>query len=202
MNPKHLKHIARWITILVFTAIFVVLICATCGSTWAMEYPEQQQQAHATAEQARLTGASEDDPTIIQAQKLWWEAESVKQKYAVMLAKTIEVEAGGINSKVEQACVAWTALNRSDATQTPLDKILTAPNQFAYNPKTTVRSDLLELSYDVLNRWAAERLGATDVGRVLPKDYLWYTGNGKHNFFRNSYNGRYYWNYSLPNPYD
>ena len=201
MNPKHLKRIARWL-VLCFTILIVLFICIISESAWAMEYPEQQQQAHATAEQARAAGASEDDPTIIEAQKLWWEAESVKQKYAIMLAKTIKVEAGGINSKVEQACVAWAALNRSDATQTSLDKILTAPNQFAYDPKTTVRSDLLELSYDVLNRWAAERLGATDVGRVLPKDYLWYTGNGKHNFFRNSYNGRYYWDYSMPNPYD
>ena len=201
MNPKHLKRIARWL-VLCFTIFIVLFICIISESAWAMEYPEQQQQAHATAEQARAAGASEDDPAIIEAQRLWWEAESVKQKYAIMLAKTIKVEAGGIKSKTEQACIAWTALNRADATQTSLDKILTAPNQFAYNPKTIVRSDLLELSYDVLNRWAAERLGATDVGRVLPKDYLWYTGNGKHNFFRNSYNGRYYWDYSLPSPYD
>ena len=202
MNPKHLKRIARWLTVLVFTAIFVVLICATCGSAWAMEYPEQQQQAHTTAEQARAAGAPEDDPAIIQAQRLWWEAESVREKYAVMLAKTIKIEAGGIQSTVEKACIAWTALNRSDAQQVPLDKILTKPKQFAYDPNTSVRADLLALSYDVLDRWAAERLGATDVGRVLPKDYLWYSGNTKHNFFRNDYYGHVYWNYSLPNPYD
>ena len=201
MSSKQIKHIARWL-VLCFTILIVLFICTISESAWAMEYPEQQQQAHNTAEQARAAGASEDDPVIIEAQRLWWEAESVREKYAVMLAKTIKIEAGGIQSKTEQACIAWTALNRADAQQTTLDKILTAPNQFAYSSKTIVRSDLLALSYDVLDRWAAERLGATDVGRVLPKDYLWYTGNGKHNFFRNSYAGHNYWNYSLPNPYD
>lgn len=201
MNLKQIKYKAHWL-VLCFTILVVLFICIISESAWAMEYPEQQQQAHITAEQARAAGASENDPAIIQAQKLWWEAESVKQKYAIMLAKTIKVEAGGIKSKTEQACIAWTALNRADAQQTTLDKILTAPNQFAYSSKTIVRSDLLALSYDVLDRWAAERLGATNVGRVLPKDYLWYTGNGKHNFFRNSYNGRCYWDYSLPSPYD
>lgn len=201
MNLKQIKHIAHWL-VLCFTILIVLFICIISESAWAMEYPEQQQQAHNTAEQARATGASEDDPTIIEAQKLWWEAESVREKYAVMLAKTIKIEAGGIQSTVEKACIAWTALNRSDAQQVPLDKILTKPNQFAYDPKTSVRADLLALSYDVLDRWAAERLGATDVGRVLPKDYLWYSGNTKHNFFRNDYYGHVYWNYSLPNPYD
>ena len=201
MNLKQTKHIVRWL-VLCFTILVVLFICIISESAWAMEYPEQQQQAHTTAEQARAAGASEDDPTIIEAQKLWWAAENVRQTYAIMLAKTIKVEAGGIKSKTEQACIAWTALNRADAQQTTLDKILTTPNQFAYSSKTTVRSDLLALSYDVLDRWAAERLGATDVGRVIPKDYLWYTGNGKHNFFRNSYNGHYYWDYSLPSPYD
>ncbi len=46
------------------------------------------------------------------------------------------------------------------------------------------REDELELVRDILGRWLKEKEGAENVGRVLPADYLYFTGNGSVNRFR------------------
>ena len=49
---------------------------------------------------------------------------------------------------------------------------------------------------------AMEKAGMTDVGRTLPSNYLYYGGDGKHNYFRTEWKGGTRWNYSLPSPYE
>lgn len=125
---------------------------------------------------------------------------------AVMMARVMFLEARGIKSKTEIACVGWTILNRVDAGYGSIQKVITAPNQFAYRASASTTSDygydLIALATDVLNRWSREKAGQAAVGRVLPKGYLWYAGDGKHNYFRNQYKGGTRWNYSLPSPYE
>lgn len=124
----------------------------------------------------------------------------------VMMAKLLYRECRGVPSDTEKACVAWTVCNRVDLDEFKGDtitEIITAPNQFAYSYDTPVTDELYELSLDVLTRWNAERNGEEYVGRVLPKDYTYYTGDGSHNYFRNNYDGEYdVWDYSLPSPYE
>ena len=83
--------------------------------------------------------------------------------------------------------------------------MITQPQQFAYSAGAPTVSDygydLVALARDVLDRWSREKAGQTDVGRVLPKDYQWYAGDGKHNYFRDKYRGGSRWDYSLPSPY-
>lgn len=122
---------------------------------------------------------------------------------AVDLAKVLWKECGGINSKTEQACVAWTVLNWVDIDGISVQKEVRKPGRFAFYESTRVDKDMLELAYDVLNRWSAEKDGVADVGRVLPRDYLYFEGHGGHNHFRNAFKGNYtVWDYSLPSPYD
>lgn len=124
----------------------------------------------------------------------------------VMMAKLLYRECRGIPSDTEKACVAWTVCNRVDDERFvgyTITEIMTAPNQFAYYYNTPVTDELYWLAQDVLARWNAERNGEVSVGRVLPKDYTHYTGDGVHNYFRNAYKGNYsIWNYSLPSPYE
>ena len=47
-----------------------------------------------------------------------------------------------------------------------------------------------------------KKMGETNTGRVLPSDYLWFSGDGKHNYFRNAYKGGETWDWSLPSPYE
>ncbi len=125
-----------------------------------------------------------------------------------MLAKVAYCEARGIKSKTEIACVMWTILNRFDSGKygSSIAGIITAPNQFAYYRSARTVSDygydLKELARDVLSRWNREKNGETEVGRVLPASYCWYTGDGRNNHFRNAYRGGNRWNYSLQSPYE
>lgn len=119
-----------------------------------------------------------------------------------IVAKIIYREARGIPSDTEKACVAWTICNRVDAGYAGTIKaVATAANQFAYRANTPVTDELYWLAEDVLSRWNREKNGETEVGRVLPPDYTHFTGNGKHNIFRNAYRGGSTWYYSLPSPY-
>lgn len=122
---------------------------------------------------------------------------------ATDLAKVLLRECGGIPSKTEQACVAWCVLNRVDEYGSSIYDVLREPNQFAFNDTTEVRDDLYELAKDVLWRWNDEKNGVTDSGRVLPHEYIYFHGDGVHNYFRNAFSGDYdTWDYSLESPYE
>lgn len=130
------------------------------------------------------------------------------EKVVPYLAKTVWGEARG-SSTTKQAAVIWCILNRVDNcdTQTPEDiiRVITAPNQFhgykEYHP-TERHSWLAE---DVLKRWLREKAGETDVGRILPENYLYFgssPGSGG-NRFRTSYKSTgVYWDWSLESPYE
>ena len=121
----------------------------------------------------------------------------------VMLARLLYNECGGVDSVTEQACVVWTVLNRVDHGGISIAEAVKSPNQFAYSSSAPVWDNLYWLAEDVLSRWNAEQNGDTSVGRVLPPDYRWFGGDGKHNHFRNAYDGDYQiWDYSLESPYE
>ena len=126
----------------------------------------------------------------------------------VIMTKLVYGEAGGIPSKVEKACVCWTVCNRLDhgGYGKTLQGVMTAPHQFqGYRASNPVPADLKSLCADVLDRWSRERAGQTGVGRVLPKEYLYFWGQSGHNwFYKKQYKGinkGIAWNYSLPSPY-
>ena len=127
---------------------------------------------------------------------------------AVALARTGYLEARGIQSQTEQACVFWTVLNRVDDSRfgNTIMGVLTAPNQFAHsNNVPTVDDygrDLVKLAQDVLFRWKLENHGYTNVGRVLPKEYVFFSGDGVHNYFVKSLYDGTAWDYSLQSPYE
>lgn len=113
----------------------------------------------------------------------------------IVLAKMLWGEARGVNSDAEKAACVWCVLNRVDHGYGDIITVVTAPKQFVgYNAKNP--------SIDVLSRWYAEREGQVEVGRVLPADYLWFSGDGERNHFRNAYRGGDRWDWSLPSPYE
>mgnify|MGYP006954197911 CR=1 FL=1 len=62
--------------------------------------------------------------------------------------------------------------------------------------------ELEELALDVIERWLDEKDGKTDTGRVLPREYLFFTGDGEHNHFRTEWDGGQVWDWSLQSPYE
>ena len=169
----------------------------------------RQDEVHAAAELLRALGIPEDDPAILALQEEWWRCQArlypcFTEDEVVMLAKTIYGEAGSVKSLTEQACVAWTVCNHVDEPTLRVSSIkeaLLKPNRFYYRSWFPATQELLWLARDVLERWNMEKLGYAGPGRVLPSDYLYYSGDGKHNYFRNAYRGGARWDYSLPSPY-
>ena len=122
---------------------------------------------------------------------------------AEILAKVLWRECGNVKSMTEQACVAWTVLNRVDFYGKSVYDIASEPHQFVYVENTPIHEKVLALAYDVLDRWNFEKNGFGEDGRVLPKEYMHFKGDGSHNYFRNAYNYPYdIWDYSYDSPYD
>lgn len=129
---------------------------------------------------------------------------SYTEEDVIYLAKTVYGEARGL-SRTEQSAVVWTILNRCDDSRfgESIIDVITAPKQFAgYKSTHPVDPDIRELVIDVLNRWEREKSGETNVGRTLPKDYLYFRGDGYHNYFTKSWNSRNVWDWSFDSPYD
>lgn len=122
-----------------------------------------------------------------------------------VVAQVLQVEAGNLPSDQEKSAVVWTILNRVDLEDKfgeSIAEVAKAQGQFDYRPSVEPSFENINLVRDVMNRWYAEQRGFENSGRTLPEEYLYFTGNGKTNFFRkNSGSGGYY-NWSLENPYD
>lgn len=135
-----------------------------------------------------------DEDIIVLTKMLYGEARGVT-----------ELNANGkcVSTKCQQAAVIWTVLNRYDAGYSDsISQVVTAPKQFVgYRESNPVDEELMDLVKDVLDRWNDEKHGETDVGRVLPADYLWFRGDGKYNHFRNEYSTSSKWNWSLEDIY-
>lgn len=121
------------------------------------------------------------------------------------LCKVVWGEARGC-STTEQAAVVWCVLNRVEDERFPNDiiSVLEQPGQFnGYSSSPYfIDGQIYVLVVDVFNRWSIEQESLGSVGRVLPKEYMWFYGNGKQNVFRDSYNGNYnIWDWSLESPY-
>lgn len=121
----------------------------------------------------------------------------------IVLAKMLWGEARGVSSDTEKAACVWCVLNRVDHGYGDIITVVTTPKQFVgYKEKNPIDDDLITLCIDVLIRWYAEKDGQAEVGRVLPADYLWFSGDGERNHFRNAYHGGDRWDWSLPSPYE
>lgn len=121
------------------------------------------------------------------------------------LAKLVYGEARGCDI-LQQAGVVWCILNRIDSDNEyfpdTIMEVVKQPNQFfGYKKDFPIVPEIQDIVIDVLNRWTAEHAGAESVGRVLPKDYLCFSGDGKLNYFTKEYNSTDIWDWSLYNPY-
>lgn len=122
-----------------------------------------------------------------------------------MLARVIWGEARGIPSDMHKAAVVWCVLNRVDAEGWPdtVAEVVTQPHQFAgYSPDYPATEEFKAIAADVLIRWEREKREGGEVGRVLPAEYVFFTGDGKVNHFRTEYEGGMFWDWSLKNPYN
>ena len=106
----------------------------------------------------------------------------------VAIAKMLYGESRGCSIDNQQKAV-WCVLNRVDADGFPdtIIGVLSQPNQFhGYSAAFPVWDELTAVAEDVLTRWSLEKQGVA-VNRELPKSFLYFTGTGRENIFREGY---------------
>ena len=106
----------------------------------------------------------------------------------VAVAKMLYGESRGCSINNQQKAV-WCVLNRVDDERYPdsIIEVLSQSGQFrGYNPNHPVWDDLTAVAEDVLTRWSLEKQGVA-VNRELPKSYLYFTGTGRENIFREEF---------------
>ena len=112
------------------------------------------------------------------------------------IARTIWGEARGVANPDEQEAVGWCILNRLDAgyADTVLG-VVSAPGQFAgYDPSNPVTDEFAAMARKILIAHYRESQGERDVGRVLPKEFLYFASRGDgRNYFRTEYRGGAFW---------
>ena len=106
----------------------------------------------------------------------------------IALAQMLYGEARGCTVNNQMKCV-WCVLNRVDDPRFPdsIIGVVSQPGQFyGYSPNFPVWANLYAVALDVLTRWSMEKQGA-DVVRELDASFVWFTGNGVENVFREAY---------------
>ena len=106
----------------------------------------------------------------------------------VAVAKMLYGESRGCSVSNQQKAV-WCVLNRVDDERYPdsIIEVLSQSGQFhGYSPNHPVWDELTAVAEDVLTRWSLEKQGVA-VNRELPKSYLYFTGTGRENIFREAY---------------
>ena len=106
----------------------------------------------------------------------------------VAVAKMLYGESRGCSIDNQQKAV-WCVLNRVDDERYPdsIIDVLSQSGQFhGYSPNHPVWDELTAVAEDVLTRWSLEKQGVA-VNRELPNTYLYFTGTGRENIFREAY---------------
>lgn len=161
-------------------ALIALLVMIAC----ALE-PDRPEEPQAIAPEVNAEGLC--SVTVVKAPEPEYEM-YFSEADVVALARMLYGEARGCTVDNQIKCV-WVVLNRVDDARFP-DTIIGAvsqPGQFyGYSPNFPVWDNLYAVALDVLTRWSMEKQGA-EVQRELPSGYLWFTGDGKTNHFREDY---------------
>lgn len=188
----------RWFRRLAAAVLTMALIGLLATPAAISEQAPESREETTCAVQVRYTAA----PTEVTAA----EAEYIPPAADVeALAKMLYGEARGVASDTEKAACVWVVLNRVDDPHFPdtVLGVLEAPAQFiGYSPDNPATEELKALAADVLTRHHEEEQGAADAGRVIPREYLFFTGDGERNYFTAEWNDSEIWGWTLESPYD
>lgn len=83
----------------------------------------------------------------------------------------------------------WCACNRADAWGLPLEDVMHSDAFHGLLTEREVPEEWYDLARETLARWELEKMGYIDVGRTLPSEYLYFSGNGVVNVYRTEYIG-------------
>lgn len=177
----------QFITAFTLIVLLALLICIVYArATWEDKEPTTTAptQTIPVEEPANPAPAETPEPS---EEPIYYEMYFTEEDVAEV-AKMLWGEARGCTRDNQIKC-AWVVCNRVDDERFPdtIQCVLGQPNQFhGYDPTYPVTSELYDVAFDVLTRWSYEKQGVP-VRRELPSSFLWFTGDGVENIFREVY---------------
>ena len=175
----------EFITAFTFIILLALLLCIVYArATWEDEAPSSPAPTVAVEEPAEPEQSEAPEPSEA---PIYYEMYFTEED-AAEVAKMLWGEARGCTRDNQIKC-AWVVCNRVDDERFPdtIRGVLEQPHQFhGYDTTYPVTDELYSVAFDVLTRWSYEKQGIP-VRRELAKSYLWFTGNGRENIFREVY---------------
>ena len=174
----------EFITAFIFIVLLALLLCIVYArATWEDEAPSSPTPTllEETAEPEQSEAPEPSEAPV------YYEMYFTEDDVAAM-AKMLWGEARGCTRDNQIKC-AWVVVNRVDDDRFPgtIQGVLEQPSQFhGYVSTYPVTDELYDVAFDVLTRWSYEKQGIP-VRRELPESFLWFTGNGRENIFREEY---------------
>lgn len=174
---------SQFITAFTLIVLLVLLLCIVYArATWEEQpVPAPTVAAEETVEPEQTEAPEPSEAPVYY--KMYFTEDDVTE-----VAKMLWGEARGCTRDNQIKCV-WVVLNRVDDDRFPdtIQGVLEQPSQFhGYSESFPVTDELYNVAFDVLTRWSYEKQGVP-VRRELPSSFLWFTGNGRENIFREVY---------------
>lgn len=135
-------------------------------------------------------------------EKKWYSEDDIRNMAKMaygesMNVPTLDTVYGERSNQYQNACAMYAVLNRVDAGYGDISTVIRAPKQFVgYNVANPVDWRLYNLAQKVIEDWAT----GEESLRVLPPEYLYFRGDGKHNYFRTQDGTKYDWH--IPDPFE
>ena len=175
----------EFITAFTFIVLLALLLCIVYArATWEggeLPAPAPTVAAEETAEPEQSEAPEPSEAPVYY--EMYFTEDDVAE-----VAKMLWGEARGCTRNNQIKC-AWVVCNRVDDDRFPdtIQGVLEQSSQFhGYDPTYPVTDELYNVAFDVLTRWSYEKQGIP-VRRELPSSFLWFTGNGQENIFREVY---------------
>ena len=175
----------EFVTAFIFVVLLALLLCIVYArATWEGEAQPASAptvMAEETTEPEQTEAPETSEPPI------YYEMHFTEDDVAEV-AKMLWGEARGCTRDNQIKC-AWVVCNRVDDERFPdtIQGVLSQPHQFhGYSESFPVTDELYSVAFDVLTRWSYEKQGVP-VRRELSESFLWFTGNGRENIFREVY---------------
>ena len=167
-------------TLIVLLALLICIVYAR--ATW-----EEQPVTAPTVSAEETAEPEQSEAPVPSEDPVYYEMYFTEEDVAAV-AKMLWGEARGCTRDNQIKC-AWVVVNRVDDERFPdtIQGVLSQSSQFhGYDPTYPVTDELYSVAFDVLTRWSYEKQGIP-VRRELEKSYLYFTGNGVENIFREVY---------------
>lgn len=169
----------QFVTAIVCVVLLTLLLCIVYArAAW-----EEQPVSAPAATEETVEPEQPEAPKQTEA-PIYYEMYFTEDDVAAV-AKMLWGEARGCTRDNQIKC-AWIVCNRVDDDRFPdtIQGVLEQPHQFhGYDPTYPVTDELYSIAFDVLTRWSYEKQGIP-VRRELANTYMWFTGDGEQNYFR------------------